>query len=172
MTFRHYESSAIVPAPAERLFDFVNDHASLSAHMGKPSWKMGWSSMEIILDENRGRSIGSYICLTGQVLGIRLAVEEIVTERDPPRSKAWKTVGSPRLLVIGHYRMGFEISTQKDASLLRVFIDYALPDAAPARWLGLLFGRSYAKWCVRQMLDGALKHFTAAVAGNERASPR
>ena len=172
MTFRHYESSAIVPARAERLFDFVDDHASLSAHMGKPSWKMGWSSMEIILDENRGRSIGSHICLTGRVLGIRLSVEEVVTERNPPRSKVWKTVGSPRLLVIGHYRMGFEISAQGDASLLRVFIDYALPDAAPARWLGLLFGRFYAKWCVGQMIDGALNHFIPPITRNERPSPR
>lgn len=111
-------------------------------------------------------------CLTGRVLGIRLSVEEVVTERNPPRSKVWKTVGLPRLLVIGHYRMGFEISTQGDASLLRVFIDYALPDAAPARWLGLLFGRFYAKWCVAQMIDGALNHFIPPVTGNERPSPR
>lgn len=161
MTFRHYESNAIVPVQAERLFEFVDDHMSLSAHMDRPSWKTAWSRMETTLDNGRGKNIGSHITLAGRVFGLRLAVEEVVAERNPPRSKVWETVGSPQLLVIGHYRMGFEITTQGgDASLFRVFIDYALPNAASKRWLGLLFGRFYAKWCVRQMVDGAVNHFT------------
>lgn len=81
--------------------------------------------MEIALDENRGKSIGSHIRLAGRILGIPLAVEEVVTERNPPCSKLWKTVGSPRLLVIGSYRMGFEITSKGNASLLRVVIDQA-----------------------------------------------
>lgn len=141
----HYESSAAIRAPADRVFEYVDNHVSLSAHMGKPSWKTAWSRMEISLDENQGKCVGSHIRLTGQVLGIRLAVEEVVTERNPPHRKVWETVDSPRLLVMGHYRMGFEITPQGDASLLRVFIDYALPDTVPARWLGYLLGQYYAK---------------------------
>jgi len=45
----------------------------------------------------------------------------------------------PELLVIGHYRMGFEITPSEPATALRVFIDYALPDKPAARWLGHLF---------------------------------
>lgn len=165
----HYESSAIVPVAAERLFEFVDDHASLSAHMGDSSWRMGWSRMEIALDENRGRSLGSHIRLDGKVLGIRLALDEVVTERNPSQYKSWETTGSPRLLVMGHYRMGFEITPQGNGSLLRVFIDYALPDFVPARWLGRLLGRYYAKWCVRQMLDGAVSHFSDPMTVEEQA---
>lgn len=156
---RHDENRVIIRAPAERVFEFVDDHATLSAHMGKPSWKMGWSRMEMVLDEGRGKSIGSHIRLDGRILGIRLMVDEVVTERDPPHRKSWETVGSPRLLVIGHYRMGFEVTPQGGASLLRVFIDYKLPDTAPSRWLGLLLGRYYARWCVRQMAEDAARHF-------------
>lgn len=165
----HYESSAIVPIAAEQLFKLVDDHASLSIHMGESSWRMGWSRMEIALDENRGKSIGSHIRLDGKVFGIPLALDEVVTERNPPQCKSWETTGSPRLLVIGHYRMGFDITPQGNSSLLRVFIDYALPDFAPARWLSRMFGGYYARWCVRRMLDGSINYFSRSTTEMERA---
>ena len=88
-------------------------------------------------------------------------MEEIVVERDPPRRKVWETTGAPKLLVIGQYRMGFELSAQGNGSMLRVFIEYALPERAPARWLGRLFGQYYARWCTQQMVDDAVDHFEA-----------
>ena len=115
--------------------------------------------MDIELDEGLGKKVGSRIRLAGRILGVRLAVEEIVTQRDPPRRKVWETTGSSRLLVIGRYRMGFELSPQGEVSLLRVFIEYALPEKVPARWLGRLFGGYYARWCVERMVNDTVKHF-------------
>ena len=117
--------------------------------------------METEIDEGRGQTVGSRICLSGRVFGVELSVEEIVVERDPPRRKVWETTGAPKLLVIGHYRMGFELSAQGNASVLRVFIEYALPERAPARWLGRLFGQYYARWCTQQMVNDAVNHFEA-----------
>lgn len=99
-------------------------------------------------------------CLAGSVLGIHLAVDESVIERDPPRRKVWETTGVPRLLVVGPYRMGFEITSTDDAARLRVFIDYSLPARSLSRWLGYLFGGYYAKWCTERMVDDAAKSFT------------
>ena len=115
--------------------------------------------METELDEGRGQKVGSRIRLSGRVFGVALSVEEIVVERDPPHRKVWATTGAPKLLVIGHYRMGFELSPQGNGSMLRVFIEYALPARGLARWLGRLFGRYYARWCTQQMVDDAVKHF-------------
>ena len=126
--------------------------------------------MEIGLDADGGRKVGSRIRLAGRVFGIELSVEEIVTERDPPRRKVWETTGSPRLLVIGHYRMGFELSPRGSECALRVFIEYALPAQAPARWLGRLFGGYYAKWCTRRMVDDTVAYFGSFAPG-ARATP-
>jgi hypothetical protein len=115
--------------------------------------------METEIDEGRGQAVGSRIRLSGRVFGVELSVEEIVVERNPPRLKVWETTGVPKLLVIGHYRMGFELSPQGNGSMLRVFIEYALPEHAPACWLGRLFGRYYARWCTQQMVDDAVDHF-------------
>ena len=156
----HHESGALVPASAENVFALIDDHARLSSHMTKASWKMGGGRMFVELDQGAGQRVGSRIRLTGRVLGIRLKLEEVVTERNPPRRKVWETTAQPKLLVIGHYRMGFEITPEGDGARLRVFIDYALPDRAPARWLGYLLGRYYAKWCTERMVRDAVQQLT------------
>lgn len=154
-----HESCGFIQASVDKVFAYIDDHTRLSAHMSKPSWKTGWSRINTELDESRGHTVGSRIRLAGRILGIRISVEELVTERVPPHHKVWKTTGVPKLLVIGPYRMGFELSRQGKGSMLRVFIDYALPEKAPQRWLGCLFSRSYAKWCTQQMIKDTAKHF-------------
>jgi hypothetical protein len=156
---RRYESESAINASAESVFAHVDDQARFSSHMSQSSWKMGGGSMKIEFDQDHGQAVGSLIRLSGRVLGITLSVEEVVVERTPPRQKVWETIGSPRLLVIGHYRMGFDIVPQGERSLLRVFISYALPPSGVARWLGWLFGGFYAKWCVGQMVRDTAEHF-------------
>ena len=81
-----------------------------------------------------------------------LVVEDEVVARDPPHYKAWQTVGEPRLLVIGAYRMRVTIDALGDGSRVAIAIDYALPVRTWERWLGALLGAAYARWCVDQML--------------------
>src|SRR5215475_8910931 len=122
----HYETSAFVEAPGEQLFAELDDHEHLSSHMSQSSWMLGGGRMRIEFDDGRGKRIGSRIRLSGKVGGLELSVEEIVTERNAPHRKSWETVGRLKLLVIGHYRMGFEIASEDKGSLLRVYIDYDL----------------------------------------------
>ena len=162
-----YESSGFIPSSMDQVFAQIDYHTRLSSHMGEPSWRTGWGWMQTELDQGQGQGqgqgqkIGSRIRLSGRVFGVDLSVEEVVTERQPPRRKVWETTGAPKLLVIGHYRMGFELSPQGNGSLLRVFIAYALPQRGLARWLGRVFGRYYARWCTQQMVADAVRHFMA-----------
>ena len=166
---RHDESEAVVAAPPEAVFSLIDDHERLSSHMGQSSWQMGGGRMETILDEGKGKLVGSHIRMSGKVLGITLSLDEVVTERQPPTRKVWETVGTPRLLVIGPYRMGLSIAPTPGGSRVRVFIDYALPGSWLGRLLGQVFGRFYAHWCTKTMVEDAVKHFAtigaAAVAG-------
>ena len=159
---KHFECSVQVNAPAEAVFSRLDDPRLLSAHMSRSSWMMAGSRMAIELDASGGRAVGATIRLSGRVLGISLSLDEVVTERRPPLLKAWETTGTPKLLVIGRYRMGYEITPRGDASLLRVFIDYAFPEAGLSRWLGRIFGGYYARWCTRRMAGDTEEHFRAA----------
>lgn len=159
MATRHRDGSVLIPAPPADVFAFVDDHSRFSSHMSESSWVMGGGRMSLELDDAKGQAIGSHIRLSGTVLGIRLYLDEVVAQRIPPTDKVWKTVGTPRLLVIGAYTMGIHITPENGGSRLRVFIDYDLPAGWATRCLGFLFGGLYARWCVRQMLEGASSHF-------------
>ena len=158
---RHEQCTGHVAAPASRVFARLDDQTLLSAHMSKRSWRMAWGKLETHLDDKRGRAVGSRIALDGRVLGIRLSLVETVIERDPPSRKTWETLGEPQLLVIGPYRMGFVLrgGGGGGASDLTVAIDYSLPARGVSRFLGRLFGRMYARWCVERMVADARTAF-------------
>lgn len=44
-------------------------------------------------------------------------------------------------------------------NMLKVFIDYNLPQSRKTHLLGWMFGSMYAKWCVERMAIGVQKHF-------------
>lgn len=155
----HYEASAIVCALPEEVFDHLDDHARLAAHMSESSWMMGGGAMQIDVDAAKGQRTGSCIRLSGKIFGLTLFVEEIVTERTPPRRKVWETIGTPKLLVIGRYRMGFEVVQHEAGSRLTVFIDYALPHGVVTSWLGYLLGGYYVRWCAQRMVGDAVRQF-------------
>jgi len=96
--------------------------------------------------------------MSGRVFGANIFLDEVVTRHEPPILKAWETVGNLNLLVIGHYQMEIKIQPKNSKSLLNISIDYNLPQKNV--WLGRLFGDVYARWCVKQMINGVKDHFT------------
>lgn len=153
----HYESSITLKDEPKEIFAYIDDHKGFSSHMTKPSWIMGGGNMVVTTDEGNGQRIGSHIRLTGKAFGINLYLDEVITEYKPPHLKSWETVGVPKLLVIGSYKMGIEIKEIKDGSNLRIYINYQLPKTNT--WIGILLSKPYAKWCVFQMINGVNKRF-------------
>lgn len=154
----HAECTASVAADPAALFAWLDDPRHLGSHMQRRSWRTLGTKMEYRFDALEGRALGSSIRLVGDLWGIPLSVDEVVVEHEPPRRKSWQTVGDPCLVVIGPYRMGFEISPAALGSLLAVGIDYQWPRWRPAllaRWAA----RRYADWCVRRMAGDAAAHF-------------
>lgn len=156
---RAFETTIHVSAPAEAVFARLDDHTRLAAHMERPSAMMGGGRMSYEFDEGRGQAVGSHIKMGGSAFGLSLDVDEIVTQRDPPRRKVWETVGQPRLVVIGAYEMGFEITPANLGSNLRVWIAYDLSPNLIGRWLGPFLAPLYAKWCVGGMVSDAAAYF-------------
>jgi len=167
----HYAAEAVVATDSHSLFEHLDDPTRLSAHMNRSSRQTAGMCMAIETDGGRGRTVGSHIRMSGRILGIKLVLDEVVTVRIPPARKMWEIVGTPRLLIIGRYQMGFEVKPHSDGTHLRVFIDYARPDGMITNLLGYLFGGYYAKWCTQQMLKDAVAAFAKPVAGPTRSAP-
>ncbi len=115
--------------------------------------------MKTEMDEGKGKKVGSHIKMSAKIFGLSLFLDEIVTLREPPVRKEWETVGVPHLLVIGNYKMGISLKKTAEGTNLTVFIDYDLPSSFGGKLLGLLFGRMYAKWCVKQMIGGVKNEY-------------
>ena len=154
----HFEKSSVINADNTSVFDFIDDHGKFSSHMNKSSWMMGGGKMRTEVDEGKGQEVGSHIKMGGNVLGVNLFLDEVVTVRLRPTRKVWKTVENPNLLVISNYQMGVELVTEANKTNLKVFIDYDLPKGG-SKILGFIFGGAYAKWCVDQMINGVVDHF-------------
>jgi hypothetical protein len=152
---RRFEASAGIAAAPDAVFARLDDQTRLAEHMERPSAMMGGGRMTYEFDQGRGQEVGSHIKMGGAAFGLSLFVDEVVTERDPPRRKVWKTVGAPRLFIIGAYEMGFQIGAAPQGSMLRVWIAYTLPPSLIGRVLGWLFAGVYARWCVGRMVKDA-----------------
>jgi hypothetical protein len=154
------EVCVVIPVSPHEVFAHVDDQAKLGSHMEKPSLMMLGGRMIYELDEGAGQKVGSVIRMKGVWPGLTLSVEEVVTARNPPHLKTWETKGTPNLLVIGAYRMGFVISPAGDGARLCVIIEYSHPTST--KFLGRLFGRMYARWCVKRMAMDAARVFGAS----------
>ena len=156
----HAEAHGELRARPQSIFEYIDRPERLSAHMARRSWQLAGSSMTVETDSGGGRHVGSRVRLAGRMLGIPLFVECEVVQRGPPWIKAWETLGTPHLLVIGAYRMSVTIKEQGDGSHVTIAIDYALPAKVALRWLARLLGPAYARWCVRQMILDLAREFS------------
>jgi hypothetical protein len=156
---KHYENSIVLQAKPEEIFNFADNHLNFASHMNKSSMMMGGGKMVTEVDDGKGQVVGSHIKMSGIVFGIKIFLDEVIIKHDSPNFKEWETVGDLKLLVIGHYRLGFEITPEDQNSKFRVFIDYDQPKSLGSKILGFLFGRIYAKWCVQNMISGVKKRF-------------
>ncbi len=157
---RRFQTVVYLSAPSAAVFERLDDQTRLAAHMERRSAMMGGGRMTYQFDVGRGQAVGSHIKMGGSAFGLSLYVDEVVTQRDPPRRKAWETVDQPRLLVVGGYEMGFEITPAACGCDLRVWIAYDLAPNRLGRWLGPLLAPLYAKWCVSRMAGDAAEHFS------------
>lgn len=159
----------MVAAPPEAVFDYVDNPLNLASHMRQASWRMAGSAMTIALDARQGKAVGAPIRMSGTMLGLHLSLDEVVTEREPPRYKTWETVGEVKLLILAGYRMGVLVRPMQANSLITIFIDYDLPTRGMGRLLGAWCSGWYARWCVRQMITAVSRAF--GNAGTDGAAP-
>lgn len=163
----HAQSEALAATSVTDLFDLLDDPQRLGGHMERRFWRTLGTRMGYRFDARGGRAVGSRMSLEGDLWGWRVGVEQQVVAHDPPHRKAWETLGEPRLIVVGHYRMGFEIHPATAGSVVRVWLDYCIPSWRP-RAIARALAAGYASWCVRQMTRDAVR-LADAVNGSRAA---
>lgn len=151
--------SAVIDAPAERVFAYSDDIRNLARHMSEASSMplMGSKlSLEIITPQVTG--VGATYRYSGRMMGLLIDFSETVTRYEPGREKVWRTIGQPRLLIIDSYVMRVLVEPVSDqTSRLAISIDYELPRSGLCHWVGRALARPYAQWCLGSMVDGTAR---------------
>lgn len=156
----HNEKSIEVNVGANELFNFADDHNNFASHMNQSSMMMGGGNMKTEIDAQGGKAVGSHIKMYGSAFGINIFLDEVITIHEPPHHKEWQTVGDLKILVIGHYKLGFYIEPIAEGSKFTVYMDYEQPKSLGSKLLYFFFSRVYANWCVMQMINGVKNHFS------------
>jgi hypothetical protein len=151
--------SATINAPAERVFSYVDDIRNLARHMSeRGSMPMMGSKLDLEIVSPRPTGVGAVYRYSGRVLGLVIEFEERVTRYVPGREKIWRTIGTPRLLILDSYEMRVQVEpVGTERTKLTITIDYALPRAGLWRALGRLLAPSYAKWCLESKIEGTVR---------------
>lgn len=155
----HYEESIEVNTSPYELFNFADDHNNFTSHMNESSMMMGGGKMKTEIDAQGGKVVGSHIRMYGSAFGINIFLDEVITIHEPPHHKEWQTVGDLKILVIGHYKLGFHIEPTPQGSIFTVYIDYEKPISLGPKVLYFFFSKMYANWCVMQMINGVKQYF-------------
>ena len=146
----HFEQAIDIKARPQDVFAFVDDIHHTGWHMEKSSMPMMGGKMEVeILSKNR-TGLGAAYRWTGRVLGMPIDFSETVVKYAKDKERVWRTIGEPKIIIIGHYEMGFKLTTIQRSTRLTIYISYELPKPLFGKFLGWLLSGWYSKWCLKK----------------------
>ena len=85
---RHAGVTAVVSVSPADLFGRLDDQTRLAAHMGRSSMMTGGGRITYDFHDGRGQAVG-LIFKCADVIGLEIVIDEVVTQREPPRRKRW-----------------------------------------------------------------------------------
>jgi hypothetical protein len=158
--------SAIIAAPAERVFAYADDIRNLARHMSESrSMPMMGSTLKLDIVTPAVTGVGATYRYSGRMMGLTIDFSETVTQYELGRRKVWHTIGTPRLLIIAGYEMTVLVEPISiDSARLTIGIDYTLPRAGAWRAIGWLLAGTYSRWCLTSMVEGAKRDLERGAA--------
>jgi len=157
------EETTTVSAPPARVFAWLDNPRNTGWHMSRPSLAMFGGALRVERLSATATGVGATYRSWGRVLGLRIDFTTTVVRWVADREKIWRTIGDPRLIVIGHFEMRFAVDPVDGGARLTMALEYELPSRGCGRLLGRALAAPYAKWCLRRMCRDA-----RAALGEER----
>lgn len=142
-----------IQVPAQEVFAHIDDIRNVGWHMTeRSSMAMMGSKLTLEVLSGQRTGLGATYRYSGKIMGLTLDFSESVTKYVPNREKVWRTIGEPRLLIMASYEMRLAVEPEPpSSSRLTISIAYELPRSQVWRFLGILLGGWYSRWCLRRM---------------------
>lgn len=162
-----------IEASADDVFAYVDDMENVGWHMtDRSSMAMMGSRLTLELLSPHRTGVGAVYRYSGRILGFILDFSQTVTKYVPGREKVWRTIGEPRLLILGSYEMRLVVEPRSPASSrLTISIVYELSRAWGWWLVAVVVAGWYSRWCLRQMCRDARRGAVASALVRGRAGP-
>ena len=152
---RRLEKTIRIAAVPAAVFAWLDDPRNSGWHMSRPSLAMLGGALQVERLSAAPTGVGATYRSWGRVLGYRIDFTTTVVQWVPDREKIWRTIGDPRLVVLGNFEMRFGVEPVEGGTRLTMALDYELPSHGFGRLLGRALATPYARWCLRRMCADA-----------------
>ena len=149
---RSLQETVVVRAPGTTVFAWLDEPQNTGFHMSRPSAAMLGGALRLERLSAQTTGVGATYRSWGRVLGLPIDFTTAVTEWAPGREKTWRTIGKPRLIVLGDFQMRFSLTSHDGGTNVVMAIDYNLPTRGIGRLLGTVLAAPYVRWCLRRMV--------------------
>lgn len=158
---RTFQKTIAINAPPETIFAFMDDIHNSGMHMTGRSMAMFGSrlNLEVLSTASTGPDV-SYRW-KGRIVGLPVDFTVVVKKWIKDVEKVWETIGHPKVIVIGWFRMFLNLTPVDGKTSVTLGITYDRPKGLLGKLLCLLLGPWYAKWCLKKMLRDANKQITS-----------
>jgi len=153
---RFYQKEILIKGSSQEVFAFMDDIRNTGKHMTQSSAAMAGGKLNIEWLSGHKTGLGTRYRWTGKVLGMKMDFTVEVSKWLAGKEKTWGTVGPAKMIVIDWFEMDLLTSPENNERTKALLgIHYTKHKGL---W-GFLFGKWYAKWCVKSMLKDTRKHF-------------
>lgn len=151
----HLEESVWISSSPPVVFAWLDDPRNTGWHMSRPSMAMRGSVQRTEQISTNPSGLGAAYRSRGRIMELPLDFTARVTRWMPDRQKVWRTIGEPRLIVLGAFEMRLTVTPEAGGTRLVAGIDYTLPTSWAGRLLGRFLARPYSRWCPRRVCRDA-----------------
>lgn len=156
---RSLKKDIIINAPLEIVFARMDDLSKTGMHMSNSSMMMMGSKLMLEQLPGPSQGLGASFHWSGSVMGMPIDITETVTKWVVNKEKIWETIGTPKIIILGWYRMILKTEAVKEGTEASLQIDYTKPRGAFRIILYYLLSHWYCNWCLNNMLNDTKIHF-------------
>lgn len=150
--------SIFIHSTPEKVFQQMDDFSKTGMHMSEKSMMMIGSKLKLEQLSPNPAGVGASYRWYGKMLGMKMDFSETVTKWQPPELKQWKIVGEAKTIIMSWHKMGFEISSDENRTIVKNSISYLPPKEWYYKILSFFFASLYCSWCLNNMLNDTKKN--------------
>ena len=149
--------STIIHSDPEKVFAYMDNIGNTGMHMTKSSIPMMGSKLKLLQLSENATGLDSRYRWFGKMFGLTMDFTIAVTKWIKNKEKIWGTIGKPKMIILGWYKMRLVVSPEEYNTKATLSISYTKPKNIFFRVISFFLAPWYANWCLTNMLQDTKK---------------